>query len=82
MIIFINTFKHFDGIQYAIMKNVLERVGVEGTYQHNQSCIWQTYIAIILNVENVESIPLKPLKFGTTQVYYHHFFQCSSCSPS
>ena len=60
MIISIDAEKAFDKIQHQLMKNTLQKVGIEGTYLNIIKGIYDKPTAnIILNGEKLKSFPLR-----------------------
>ena len=72
MIISIDTEKAFDKTQHLFMINILQKIGIEGTYLKIVNTIYDKPIAnIILNGEKLKAFPLRS---GTRQGV--HFCHC------
>ena len=64
MITLLDAEKAFDKIQHPFMIKVLERSGIQGQYLNMIKAIYSKPVAIKLNGEKLEAIPLKS---GTKQ---------------
>ena len=59
MTISIDAKKAFDKIQHPFIIKTLNKVGIEGTYQHNKSHLQQTHIKYNTQWRKAESLPTK-----------------------